>query len=71
MDRICYSMKYFQEYKCFIGSGRKLLPGFWGFFCIFFLGNMVVMPTVAEQQAAATASDKAHLCLTASLGGCY
>jgi len=41
------------EHKCFSGSGGKLLLS--GF---FILGNMVVMPTVTEQQAAATASDK-------------
>lgn len=56
------------EYKCFMGSGSKLLlPDF--IYLFIYLGNMVVMPTVTEQQAAATASDEARLCLTASLGG--
>lgn len=49
------------EHKCFQGQEAN------SSFLFFFLGNTVVMPTVTEQQAAATASDEARLCLTAQL----
>lgn len=46
---------------CGLGS-KLLLPDF------FFKGNMVVMPTVTELRAAATASDEACYCLRSLLG---